>query len=323
MGWVALMILLLDLVTVKCKLQPTEKQPFRLPDDASSFDIMRIRHSCRSFQCRRLSKNDHMELMRCVKEQSVPSAWMGEIPIRFEYISAPLSVWPVVNAQEFLVAVAPKEYNRVAIMDIGRSLQKIVLQATRMGIGTCWIGPGANHESIKQHLGKRFDEDTDGIVCVCAIGYESSFYPAMLRVMKHFVSMKRLPLTDLFFADPSLSEPLDTTVEPYCRYGDCYEACRWAPSSFNAQPTRCVVVAENISAGKGGSGAEQVRQVDFYATTRSRYYAILALGIWLAHWELGCNEHGISGHFQIISTNDEDARETPRYCISWIPSNAY
>ena len=29
---------------------------------------------------------------------------------------------------EFLVAIAPKDYDRVAILDVGRSLQKVVLQ---------------------------------------------------------------------------------------------------------------------------------------------------------------------------------------------------
>ncbi len=81
---------------------------------------------------------------------------IGKSPVRFEYISAPLTVWPTVNATEFLVAIAPKKYNRLAVIDVGRSLQKIVMDATRMGLGTCWIGPGADHASIMKVPGGSF-----------------------------------------------------------------------------------------------------------------------------------------------------------------------
>jgi MFS family permease len=54
--------------------------------------------------------------------------------------------------------------------DLGRSLQKIVIDATRMGLGTCWIGPGADQTSVACHLGDRFNPKVDHIICVCAIG---------------------------------------------------------------------------------------------------------------------------------------------------------
>lgn len=30
--------------------------------------------------------------------------------------------------------------------------------ATRMGVATCWIGPGADHKSVVAKMGNRFDE---------------------------------------------------------------------------------------------------------------------------------------------------------------------
>jgi hypothetical protein len=42
----------------------------------------------------------------------------------------------VVGAHEFLVAVAPRDYDRVAVIDVGRSLQKVVTAATRAPL-TC------------------------------------------------------------------------------------------------------------------------------------------------------------------------------------------
>lgn len=40
-----------------------------------------------------------------------------------------------------------------------------------MGLATCWIGPGADHESITLKLGQRFDKERDHIICVCAVGH--------------------------------------------------------------------------------------------------------------------------------------------------------
>jgi hypothetical protein len=42
---------------------------------------------------------------------------------------------------------------------------------------------------------------------------------------------------------------------------------------------------------------DQVRRVDFVATTPSRFYAPVALGIWVANWETGCAALGIEGRW--------------------------
>ena len=133
-GIILSVILISDLVTVKYRLHLHEHLPKR-NDSLNIYDLMRARHSCRAFQNRKLTDTDRDELMRSVRLHS-NSPKISTAPVRFEYISAPLMVWPVVNASEFLVAIAPKEYDRLAVIDIGRSLQKVVMDATRMGLAT-------------------------------------------------------------------------------------------------------------------------------------------------------------------------------------------
>ena len=192
------MVVVFDLVTVKFHLHPPERLPKR-NDNLDMFDLMRKRRSCRSFQIRKLTIEDFKELMKNVRLRSSEPT-IGKAAIRFEYISESLKVWPVVNATEFLVAIAPKDYNRLAVIDVGRTLQKIVIDATRMGLGTCWIGPGAEQTSIAHQLGERFNPLVDHIICVCAVGYKSSYLPAFLRFM-NFQFHRRLSLSSLFFAD--------------------------------------------------------------------------------------------------------------------------
>ncbi|MCP4143274.1 MAG: nitroreductase [Chloroflexi bacterium] len=298
-------IALVDLVTVKFKLRPPESLPQR-NDNLDLFDLMRARHSCRSFQTRKLTEDHRAELMQSVSKH-LAEPKIGESPIRFEYISAPLTVWPVVNATEFLVAIAPKEYNRLAVIDVGRSLQKVVMDATRMGLGTCWIGPGADHASIKQNLGEGFNPEKDHIICILAVGYESKFAPLFIRLFNRQISTSRLPLSELFFTDSTFTTPLDIDSPPFNKFGRTYEICQWAPSSYNGQTTRCTAVTDENGA---------LKSFDFYAATAFQYYAPVALGIWAANWEMGTATLGIEGHFTLRS--DEEKESLPRYDLSWV-----
>ena len=322
-GALLLMVCIFDLFTVKFQLHPRECLPKR-NDDLGMFDLMRTRRSCRSFQTRKLITADYNELMEYVRLHS-EAPKIGKAPIRFEYVAAPLTVWPVVGATEFLVAIAPNEYNRLAVIDVGRSLQKIVIEATRMGLGTCWIGPGADHASIRQHLGDRYNPKKDHIICVCAIGYKSWYLPVLVRFM-NIQFHRRLPLSSLFFADSHFKEPLNVVAYPFKQFGRSYEVCQWSPSSYNGQTTRCVAVMAQDGVKKGDSDAAEPRlaRFDFYAATESRYYAAVAVGIWCANWEMGCEALGIQGRFAVLSArergvHDEKAcSQLPRYDVSWV-----
>lgn len=302
-----------DVVTVKFGLRPPEALPKRR-DGLDAFSLMRARRACRSFQSRNLTSGHRAELLDCVRENSQPDCQIGRSPIRFEYVAAPITVWPVIGAHEFLVAIAPSDYDRLAIIDVGRSLQRVVIHATRMGLATCWIGPGADQKSIVEHLGNRFDSTKDHVVCVCAVGYASAFKPLFIRAMQ-MSQHHRLPLESLFFADPHFERPLDVQAAPFRSYGRCYEACQWSPSSYDSQTTRCAAVTETKS------GSDEPVRFDFCASTNSRYYAPVALGIWCADWEAGCRALGKKGRFAVLTQADRgvpDAPALPRYDVSWI-----
>jgi hypothetical protein len=325
-GALLLTVFILDIFTVKFHLHPRERLPKR-NDDLGMFDLMRERRSCRSFQTRKLTTSNHSEFMEYVRLHSEPPncSMIGKSVIRFEYVSAALTVWPVVGANEFLVAIAPREYSRLAVIDVGRSLQKIVIDATRMGLATCWIGPGADQSSIVQHLGDRFNPKDDHIICVCAIGYKSWYKPLLLRFIQ-VLQRRRLPLSSLFFADSHFKEPLNVEAYPFKRFGRSYEVCQWSPSSFNGQTTRCVAVMERNGVKRSKSDEDEIRLVrfEFYAATESRYYAAVALGIWCANWEMGCEALGIHGHCAVLSAgergvhNDKAGLQLPRYDVSWV-----
>ncbi len=301
------------ILIVKYGMHPTERIPAS-NTDLNVFDLMRKRNSCRSFQSRNLSSQHHAELMEAIKHHSQQNQQLGKQPVRFEYVAARITVWPVVGAHEFLIAISSSEYNRLSIIDVGRSLQKIVLHATRMGMATCWIGPGADQESIIQHLGDKFDPTKDHVICACAIGYESMFKPFLNRLIQK-LQRKRLSLSELFFTDLSFKSPLKTDSPPFNEYGRCYEVCQWSPSSYNTQTTRCAAVTDRIE------GEDRLIRFDFCAATTSRYYAAVALGIWCANWETGCVALNRRGHFAVLLPEDrgnEEFSDLPKYDVSWV-----
>jgi len=235
------------------------------------FDLIRVSRVCRSFQSRQLTREHLTELMAFVSSQTTPGRYpyFGRSSIRLEYVSAPLTVWPVVGAKEFLVAIAPSEYRGESVIEVGYTLEKVVTQATRMGLATCWIGPGGDQASTK---------------------------------------LRRLPLPALFFGDSSMSQPLKIDEAPFDRFGRSYEICQWSPSSFNGQTTRCVGLL---------NGDGELDRFDFHAVTSSHYYAAVALGIWCANWELGCQALSIEGEFRALTPQE---RGGPLICdVSWIP----
>ncbi len=284
-GGLLLAKVLFDIVTVryKIRLPETIPQPKNSLKHTNVFESMLSRRSCRSYQIKKLREKDLDELKKSLeKHLEEPKFSSGKI--RFEYISVALRVWPVVNGSEFLVALASKDYNRLSVLDVGKTLQKVVLDATKMGIATCWIGPGADHKSITTHLGKRFNSNTDNIICVCALGYKSAYIPLFISIFGSRTH-RRLPINSLFFEDYAMEKPIDITKYPFKKFAQVFEAYRWPPSSYNAQTTR------------GIAGIEPA------TSTMSRYYAAVATGIWCANWELGCDELGIKGKFKKLNEN--------------------
>lgn len=301
-------IILFDVITCRFRIRLPESLPKARTDD-DVFTLMRERRSCRSYQSRKLTTAHAQALAQSVTNH-LNEPRLGDTPIRLEWVNAPITVWPAVNASHFLVAIAPAEYNRTAILDIGRTLQKIVIDATRMGLGTCWIGPGADHASVKLHLGDRFNEYKDAIICLCAVGYRSWYTPLFIRIFNAQFH-KRLPLSDLFFADTELKQPLDTSVQPWSNYKHCFESCQWAPSSYNGQTTRCV-----------SKKTANSLQFNFYATTSSRYYAAVAIGIWCGNWDMSCDALEMKGSFVLLSQPQNKGSKSdkvlPHYDISWV-----
>ncbi len=242
LGGLGVLVTGFDLLTAKHDLRPREAIPAPR-DHLDPFELMRSRRSCRSYQSRNLTDEHRAALLASAAECSRPAAQLGESPIRFEYVAAPLTVWPVVGAHEFLVAIAPREYDRIGC---DRRRTEPAEGGHRRDADGPWHlldrargGP----RSVTANLGDRFDPEQR---------------PHHLRVRRRLRLAVRPrddpshesqdappdPPDQTFFADSGSHRPLDITTSPFDAFGRCYEVCQWSPSSYNGQTTRCVGMTE-------------------------------------------------------------------------------
>jgi len=150
----------------------------------------------------------------------------------------------VQNAPHLLVGILPKESERARI-DLGYVLEQVVLEATRLGLGTCWITGSYDAERTGEAVTLGPQEVA---AAVCALGYPTKkglgrLHTQLIRRLAG--GHKRKPLSEIVFsehwgkawatddADPSL-----VTVLKHARL---------APSAHNTQPWRFILRPEGLT----------------------------------------------------------------------------
>lgn len=206
------------------------------------------------------------------------------------------------NARLFLVGTIKN--GDEAMEDYGYCKEKLILQATKLGLGTCWLGGTFNGSGFARAVGLRSDEV---LPTVSPVGYPADQKSFTERVMRRFAgSDNRQPWRELFFAG-NFSTPLNE--QSAGKYAEALENVRLAPSAANKQPWRLLY--------DGG------RNIFHFYLARSFGYKHLwevslqdiDLGIAMSHFELTVDEQGISGQWQ----QDDNApqEKSLNYIASW------
>lgn len=104
--------------------------------------------------------------------------------------------------------------------NIGYALEKVVLELTTMGIGTCWIGAPINEELLKNIIS--IDNGQKPIIGI-AFGYPEDKFDFMKKIVR---AGKRKSKEEFSFGD------FDST------WNKMLEAVKHAPSAMNSQPWR-------------------------------------------------------------------------------------
>lgn len=277
--------------------------------------LIRQRFSCRSYENRPIAP----ELRRQLADHlaAIRAGPLGT-PLRFALAAAEeedsaalrrLGTYGFIrNPAAFIVgAMGPGKKN---LEDYGYALEEIVLYATDLGLGTCWLGGTFTKSSFARCIGRQRGEDVPAVVAAGYCNDPGRGWNALVR--RRVGAAHRLPWETLFF-DGGFGRPLPGAAAG--PYAEALEMVRLAPSASNKQPWRIVrqgplwrFYMQRTPGYAPGSYARVVGIADLQRVD---------LGIAMAHWALTAGEAGLPGKWVIEEPAPQGSDRLTRYVVSW------
>ena len=231
--------------------------------------------------------------------------------IRFQFIekeTAPngekLGTYGIIKgAKLYLGATMPDE--EFANEAMGYDYEQLVLYATSLGLGTCWLGGTFNRSAFAEAMEIRENEI---FPILSPVGYPAAKKSVTEKVFRSFLKADaRKPWEEIFFAD-NFNKPL--TKEMAGEYEFPLEMLRLAPSATNSQPWRVVFsdnafhfIEQRTHESREGSNVDMHR---------------IDLGIGICHFHLAALEKGLNGHFERKMPSKLTLPPFATYITSWV-----
>jgi len=194
--------------------------------------------------------------------------------------------------------------------DYGYLLEQVILYATDLGLGTCWLGGTFTRSSfVRRFGGLERGETMPAVASIGLIGDDGSE-----RIREREEGSRRLPSSELFF-EHGFGEPLDPGAVD--AFPQALEAVRMAPSATNKQPWRIVrdgaawhfYLRRTKSYGKGSALFTVLRIADLQRVD---------LGIAMCHFELVAREHGVAGSWVVRDPGIPLPGKDTEYVVTWV-----
>lgn len=278
-------------------------------------EIIQDRFSCRAYLEDPIPQKELQTLRDCLR--SAETGPFGT-PLRFDLIAADehdrkalrgLGTYGFIKgASGFIVgAVSPGEKN---LEDYGYRLEQVILYATDLGLGTCWLGGTFTKSSFSRKMMTSTEERLPAVVAMGLIADEAQARQTVLR--QRIGSDSRLPWESMFF-DGCFNMPLSREIAG--AYAIPLEMVRLGPSASNKQPWRIIQIDQAfhfyIQRTRGYrnvltqlAGVEDMQRLD--------------LGIAMCHFELAARELGLKGRWTVEEPAIAKPDELTEYSVSWV-----
>ena len=197
-----------------------------------------------------------------------------------------------------------------ALEDYGYAMEKAILEATDLGLGTCWLGGSFTQSSFAVKIGKGRDEI---IPAVTATGYADPDSRATDSIRRQARADQRLGWESLFF-EQDFGQNL--TPEKAGALAPALEMVRIGPSASNKQPWRMLqngahwhfYCQRTPGYGKGTWYFSLLRLADLQR---------LDVGIAMCHFELIARELGFTGAWSVSDPGLALPDERALYVATW------
>lgn len=214
-----------------------------------------------------------------------------------------LGTYGVIRGANTYVITALKR-GEMDLEELGYQLEKFILYATSLGLGTCWLGGTFKKSEFAKAINLKEDEI---IPIVTPVGYSKDKANVLDLVIRKIAKPEqRKNFNELFF-DGSFENALEEKESD--TYTFALNMVRRAPSASNKQPWRIVKEDDTFHF--------YLQHAKGYADKMGYDIQRVDIGIAMCHFDLAMKEQGIEGKFIRLSPNIKVPDESIEYIISW------
>lgn len=196
--------------------------------------------------------------------------------------------------------------------DFGYLMEKNILMATDLELGTCWLGGTFSSSRYAQKINLNKNEV---LPAVTPVGYAVSKMKVMDSVIRGASGAdNRKPWNQLFFSN---DKPLST--EEAGDYATPLEMVRLAPSANNFQPWRIIKEPNADIYHFYIKRKPALKQLQKFVGKSDLQR--LDIGIAMCHFELAADEHGLKGTWKVHDPRLGGMTGKLDYTASWIGSH--
>ena len=264
------------------------------------------RSSVRTYENRVLSTNEKDQLNAYIDNLTNPFSIDVTFRLLEKTVSADgekLGTYGVIKGAENYIgaSVADKE---LALEALGYSFENLILYATSLGLGTCWLGGTFNRGGFAAAMNLK---EGDLFPCISPVGYPTGKKRPLESVMRWAAkSGQRKEWNELFFKQ-EFSQPL-TKIEAG-EFAFPLEMVRLAPSAVNKQPWRIVQDKDTYHFYLTRTLKKDNEKIDLQRVD---------IGIAACHFHLAALEKGLPGKFQKLVEPEIQSTDQVQYIFSWI-----
>ena len=268
------------------------------------------RYSCRSFDGSGLKPGDLQSLEKFPAALEPPFrnhvrfGIIDKEAVRAENLFSAGSYGMIKGVRYYLSALVKKGAPR-CWEDVGFGLEALVLQATSLGLGSCWIGGVFDRKRFGRTLGIHADEMLPAVVAVGRPAEKKSLRDRLVRWSAK--GDLRKEASAVFFSN-DWQTPF--AYADYPQWAPVLESVRLGPSASNKQPWRVI----------HRDGA-----FHFFLDRDKAYSAMMPLadlqridlGIAMCHFQLAAAELGLAGQWSTAELQIPDTPENYEYIVSF------
>lgn len=267
-------------------------------------ETIKKRKSVRNYEKRSLSEQQRSEIVTYMNQIENPF----QVKVKFHFLETDLlekgqklGTYGVIQGAKDYLGITVKNTD-FAMEAVGYAFEMLVLYATSLGLGTCWMGGTFNRNQFKTAM-EISENDVFPIISPIGTPLEKRSLTDTL-VRKIAKSDQRKEWQELFF---SASFENILSKEAASDYVTALELVRIAPSASNKQPWRIVKDGELFHffkvQGYGDVFGYDIQSVD--------------MGIAACHFELALKEKQIVGKFYKEQDIKIELPEKTTYSFSW------